>query len=416
MQKTNLVSKTIFLLIFAFYMGVSKAQPLSPPIPFNDEYRGTADLIMKAAKVKTKRTYYKFNEGNVQNILYTDFEYNKKGYLVSQKWYSLLSKKEMYSAYYEYDNEDFFTSCTEKISKDFDYFEECSRKRTNEGYPVNYTDTNPFGETIPADKDSNIVVKTVYSRDSTGGYFAKKFYYDGSFYKEKALPFWQFGPLFYDNLYINEDKSIDYVFSEKYFKTDTLYQSADTLKIRIRIKQNNLECVGILKIKQNNIFVITEIDRMFDKMKLSFSYQNSFLLDDGTRRSEIRSITYLSYKINYERLLLIHKFQSLDTTRISLYNRIELNDMHNPNMQYFIHAQGCINYTNFKDGYLDSESQYSIGLDSVQKLRDVYYGGHNLISEKIQYSASFGLIPSSRSVNYDYVTKIVEINMYEYFK
>ena len=409
------VNKIIFLLVFALSVGISKGQPLSPPTPFNDEYRGTADLTMKAAKVKTKRTYYKFNESNTQNILYTDFEYNKKGYLVSQKWYSLLSRKEMYSAYYEYDNEDFFTSCTEKISKGFDEFEGSSRKTTNEGYPINDTDKNPLGEMIPEDKDSNLLVKTIYKRDSTGGYFAKKYFYDGSFYKEKALPFWQFSPLFYDNLYINEDKSINLVCSEKYFKTDTLYKSADTLKIRIRAKQNNVDCFDILKIKHNNTFIITEIDRMLEKMKLSFSYQNS-AFDDGSVRSEIKSITYLSYKVAPERFLLLHKFQSLDTSRISLRSKIELNDMHNLKMQYFIYAQGCINYTNFKDGYLDSESQYSIGLDSVQKLRDVYYGGHNLISEKIQYSASFGLIPSSRSVNYDYVTKIVEINMYEYFK
>lgn len=411
---SNLGVKFFLGIAFVFCIISGKGQPLSPPKAFEDSYKGLVDDKMKAAKVKTKKTYFRTIGDSGPTILYTALEYNIKGYLISQKWYSLVSKREMYTAQYEYDNNDKLASCIEKITKNYDFYNGWSRKRTNEGYPVNDTPENPFGEMIPCDKDSNIVVKTIYKRDSVGNYRAKKYYSDGTFYREVEYPFWQFEPQFYDNLYISGHRDIDFICSDHYFKADTIYASADTLKININLKRNSLNFFNILKTKQNKVFVISEIDRVLDNMKLYFSYQNAGF-SDATTRNRIQSITYLSYKKRPDKFLLVHKFTDIDTIRIPLHDRIELIEMHNNNMQYFIDTHGCINYTIFKDGYLHIETQYSLGFDRVSKLRDILYTKRNLPSERIQYEASFGLIESSSMLNYDYVEKIVETNEYEYF-
>lgn len=406
--------KNILILVITLSKTLAFTQPSYPPIAFEDDYRGKANLVFKAAKVKIKRTYYKFKEIQRADILYNIFEYNEKGFLVSQKWYNLYSNKEMYSAYYEYDKDDFFTSCVEKITNEFDdfdtYFSFKMWFRLNIDGSMGYD----MGDKIPVDKDGKAVVKTLYKRDSLGGYIAKKYFYDGSFYKEKECPFWKYGPQLYENLYVNKDKSINYTCSVLHYYADTLYQSKDTLNICIKAKGSKENCVNILKTKHNDELIITEIDRIFAQTKLYFSYENSFSDDgDGTTKSKVKTIRYSSYGNTNNEFLLIHKFQSLDSFRLLLHDRIELGEIHNTN--YFDAIGGCAYYTNFKNGYLYNESQYAIGANSIEKLRDIYYINHNLVSEKVYYPACYDLERFSRAFNYNQKDNVIEINAYEYF-
>ncbi len=404
----NFKDKIILLVSFIIYTSFLVAQPRAIPIAFEDNYRGESNRTIKSAQVKTKRMYYKFNGGSESNILYYDFEYNRKGFLVNQKWYDLLSKKEMYSAYYEYDKDDVLTSCTERLwGEAVQTFNVLSPDGS-----ISYE----FGGLIPQDKDSNTVIKSIYKRDSLGGFSAKKYFSDGSFYKEEMRSFWAYRKQLYEKLYINKDKSIEYVFSDLYYVADTIYKSVDTLNIRIKTKKTNIACYDILKIRHNNEFIITDIDRIFEKLKLHFSYQNSFMLNDGTRRSEILSITYLSYNVVPERLLLLHKFQSMDGSRIPLNDRIELNEITDLNdVDYLNNVGGCIYYTRFKNGYLSDESHYAIGFDKVEKLEDIYYSSHNLIAEKVHYPSSFNLERYEDLFRYSRKEDVIEIYAYEYF-
>ena len=411
MAVSKLIKKIMLWAVFVFCMNIAAAQPPYPPIPFEDDYRGKIDMVVKSAKVKIKKTYYKFGEGNEPNIVYITREYNKKGFLTNQKWYNLLSKKEMYSAYYEYDSEDYFTSCLEKMTSEFDDFDYFSRKLKNDGYPATGTEENPLGEIIPIDKDSNTIVKTLYTRDTLGGYIAKKYFYDGSFYKEKECPSWQYGPQPNVGLYLNRDKTVDYLYSYRY-EADTLYRSADTLNIRIRVKATNVDYLRILKIKHNNNFITTEVDKRLRKMRLYFSYQNS-AFDDGIVRSELKSITYLNYSIAPVRFLLIHKFQSLDSFRIPLNDRIELKEMQK--LDAFITNEGLVYYTNLKNGGLFNEERYHLAYSNIQRLDETYYGENNLIKEKIYFPASFELDRFSRAFDYNQKNSVAEINEYEYF-
>lgn len=414
MSVFNLIYKTIIVVFFTFFIDISLAQPVSPPFAFEDSYEGKADYVAKYGKVKIKKTYYKLGNGSQPSTLYHIFEFNKSGFLVNQKWYNLLSKKEMYSAYYTYNSDNFIISCVEKITNEIDAYNYHSRQLANNGYfLVNSTGDDWAGQ-IPMDKDSNLVIKTLYSKNPLGGYIAKKYFYDGSFYKEKISPTVEYGPELYENLYINQDKSIEYVYSNSFYKADTLYQSADTLNISIKTKRANLECFRILKIRNNNRFIITDIDRVLVKMRLHFSYRNSFIDSNGLLRREINSITYLNYNAVDVRLLLVHKFEDLDNSQQSqLNNRIELTEINN--QDFFERAQSCLYYTKFKDGDLFSEEQYSIGVDKIRKLRDIKFTHHNLVSEKICYNACFGLISLSKALDYDNIDSLEEINVYEYF-
>ena len=404
--------KNILILVITLSKTLAFTQPSYPPIAFEDDYRGKANLVFKAAKVKTKRTYYKFKESQRADILYNIFEYNEKGFLVSQKWYNLYSNKEMYSAYYEYDKDDFFTSCVEKITNEFDDFDTYFSFKMwfwlNADGSIGYD----VGDKIPIDKDSNTVIKTLYEKDSLGGYIAKKYFYDGSFYKEKKCPFGEYGPQSYVNLYVNEEKSIDFVYSDLYYYADTLSSSKDTLNIHIKSKATNKDCYNILKVKLDKAFIITEIDRVFNQTKLYFAYRNLF--NGGNTRSEIKSITYLNYSgIAANRFFLLHQFQSLDTSRLLLHDRIALKEIYDTN--YFDSSVSCGYYTNFKNGYLYNESQYAIGADRIEKLRDIYYINHNLVSEKVYYPACYDLERFSRAFNYNQKDNVIEINAYEYF-
>lgn len=410
MSICNLIIKAIFLLIFTFSVGISMAQPPYPPLPFEDSYRGKADLVLKAAKVKTQRTYYKLEEGNEPNILYNIREYNIKGYLTNQIWYNLLSKKEMYSAHYEYDNDDYFTSCVEKITKEFDDFQYFSKKIGENSMFANFIEY-PNGEAIPVDKESNVIIKTFYKKDSLGGYIAKKYFYDGSFYKEKVCSFQEYGHQPYANLYLNKNKSIDFIYSDSYYITDTLYQSPDTLNIRVQVKENNTDCFRILKIKHGNEFIITEIDKILVKTKFQFSYIN-FRMGDNIKNL-LNSITYLTYDINsIDRLILLHKIQNLDDSEISLSHEVELKEI--DNHDYFVNIKGALYYTSYKNGELYTEEHYAIG-NNLQKLRDVFYTNHNLIKEKTYYSACYELETFSKAFNYKQKNSVEEIYEYEYF-
>jgi hypothetical protein len=192
-----------------------------------------------------------------------------------------------------------------------------------------------------------------------------------------------------------------------------LSSSKDTLNIRIKAKSTNNGCYSILKVRQNNTFIITEIDRIFDQTKLYFAYRNSFY-DDGTTRSEIKSITYLNYSGNAaNRFFLLHQFQSLDTLRLLLHDEIALKEIYDTN--YFDSSVSCGYYTNFKNGYMYNESQYAIGENNIEKLRDIYYLSHNLVSEKVYYPACYDLERFSRAFNYNQKDNVIEINAYEYF-
>ena len=46
--------KKTFLLFFVFYINTSIAQPPYSTIPFADDYKGKADLVIKSAKIKTQ--------------------------------------------------------------------------------------------------------------------------------------------------------------------------------------------------------------------------------------------------------------------------------------------------------------------------------------------------------------------------
>jgi hypothetical protein len=413
MQKSNL-NHTITVLAILILAKITVAQPVAPPFAFEDDYFGKPDIVMKNANVKVKKTYYKLSGEEQPSRLYHVHEYNQNGFLISQKWYNLLSGKEMYSANYAYDNENYFTSCIEKMTSEYDDIDYHARHLLNNGYFMPNEAGDALGAPIPMDKDSNYYVKTIYTRDSLGGYLATKYFFNDSLYKEKDCPFWNYSPFPYSNFYIEKDKSMNFSFSEFYYVADTLYASKDTLNIRLRGRINGKDCFKILKIKEKHSdFFIDEIDILFDKMKVHFSYRNWGIVNNGLLkiRKEIERITYLNYASNNP-LLLIQKFEDLDSLGANLKNRIELPKV---DKKYFVRAGGCLYYTKIQDGNFISEEQNLIGKDKVKKFRDIKFTHHNLVSEKICYSDYYILEPVSKAINYDTNGYIKEINVYDYF-
>ena len=147
---------------------------------------------------------------------------------------------------------------------------------------------------------------------------------------------------------------------------------------------------------------------------MHFTYANYASDANGNRRTEIKSIAYLDYRIDGNGTLLVHKLQGLDTLYTPLSEKIELRDVYN--QAYFRDARGCIYYTTFKNGYLYSEEQYALGQNRPQKLVDIYYENNNLIKEKIYYPACYDLNRFSALFNYEQKSSVQEINEYEYFK
>ena len=404
-----LQSKSVIIFLVILCKFTSRGQPLYPPLAFEDFHNGVYDFAMKEAKVKKKRTYYLMDGTETSKKLYTIFEYNQGGYLVSQTWYNLKSGNVMYSAQYEYDTENYFKSCFEKVTKDLEDLEEPPAKITNDN--DFFYNKNGEPESIPADKDSNWVVKTIYQRDSMGNYKAKKYFHDGSFYKDKEHPFWERTPFLFENMYVNRNHTIDYVFSLKMYKNDTIYQSKDTIIINILSKFTNKISHKLIKVKLNEVFVIVELERIFQGMKLFFDYESTSTLT-GKKTNEIKSITYVSSLFRLYKCFLIHYFYNGEL--LPLNSIIELNDIYKSNYYNKNFLDGCFKYTYFKNGQKSRETLISTDSEGMKKFNDIYYTNKNLIYQKVQYRASFGIERSSKLFNHD-VDEAVEINEYEYF-
>jgi hypothetical protein len=399
-------SSTISFLLL--YSSIAFGQPMLRPLPFEDILTGVYDFEMREAKVKKKKSYFLMNGSETSKTLYSVFEYNRGGYIVKQVFYNLQTGKPMYSAHYEYDAENYFKSCEEKVTKEIEQYAVPPAKMTNEnGY---FNDKNGEPEFMPCDKDSNWIVKSMYERDSMGNYKVKKYFYDGSFYKEKEHPFWERTPFMFENMYVNKDFTIDYVFSPKMYKTDTIYPSKDTVIITARSKFTDEVTHRLVKVKFNDEFIFTEIERIHMGMKLYFRYSN--ILKGIKVKNSIEAITYMSKQYtNGHRSFLIHYFYG-DSESLTI--PIELIDFFKLGYYNDSFLDGCIKYTYFKEGQKTHESLLSTDSEGMKKFNDIYYTNKNLIYQRIQYRASFGKERSSILFNHD-VDEAVEINEYEYF-
>lgn len=394
--------KRISIILVLFLAVSMNAQPLLHPYAFEDDYIGAPDSTMLLAKVKTHKTYYK-SSYDKQKSLYMLEEFNKQGRLVSQKWYNFLSHKEMYSATYEYDKTGFFTLSKEKITSELDNFDFYSRKKNDVGYFVNGTPDNPMGEVIPNNDKGELVVNTIYTKDSLGGYMAKKYFYDNSFYKQKLCASWQYNQHLYNGLYIDTNKSLDFYYSKTYFKADTLI-SGDSLKISIKDKGDNKEYFKILKIKYNltNAFEISELD-VVNTIKVYFS----------PWRTGVCCITYIDVSNFQNRLLLEHR---LIADFEPIKQKIWLKEMNN--IKQLQGMSGALFYTAFKDGYLFQEDRYSLD-NSITKMQEKHFGKNNLLLNIKSYAPHYAeiFVPFSQSFQTSYKeNSIEEIHEYEYFE
>ena len=407
----NIFRKRLFYLFNILFLNICIAQPKVPPRPFEDSYTGRPDFNIKLGKVKTQLTYYHF-ENAPEAILYTERNYNKKGFLLSQKWYNLLSKKAVYWANYEYNENDSLKSCFEKMSKECDHFNTNSMKIDNNFQPMG----DPIDGVIPVDGEGNTVVKTIYQSGQYGGYVAKKYFYDGSFYKEKICNFLDYGFTAPYGIFINKNKTIDLDYDKRFFFTDTIYQSADTIIFYLKTPENDktygITYFKILKVKSHNEFVISEIERfkVTNQMKLRFSYQGRSNTDHID--NEIQSITYSDNYTANSKLILEHRIEFLDTVPMPLIERVELNEMYNK--LYFFGTKGGLYYSFFKNGSLYNEVHYAIS-DDVEKLRSIKYQRYNLVDEKVFYPAAYKYEEFSQSFDYNEKGNVKEINRYIYF-
>jgi hypothetical protein len=406
-QNMSLQQSKIILFLIC-YNCISWGQPLLRPLPFEDIYNGVYDFEMKEAKVKKKKSYFLMNESETSKTLYSVFEYNRGGYIVNQIFYNLKSGKEMYTAHYEYDKENYFSSCVEKVTKEIEQYPIPPTKVTNDN--DFFYDKNGEPELMPADKDRNWIVRSIYQRDSMGNYKVKKYFHDGSFYKEKEHPFWERSPFMSENMYVNTNFIIDYFFSSKMYKTDTVHQAKDTMLIFVKDKFTNEITHRITKVRINNEFVIIEVDVLGFQMKLFFNYINSAV--SGKLKCEINSIAYMSSGFNIYKCFLIHYFYREDN--LSLNSPIELTDIFKSWYYNKNFLDGCFIYTYLKNGQKSSENMLSTDWKGMKKFYDIYYTNKNLIYQRVQYRASFGKVRSSKLFNHD-VDEAVEINEYEYF-
>lgn len=406
--------KNIFLIFSIFFLNIGMAQQEVPLRPFEDSYDGIPDFNIKLGKIKSHKIYRKVNSN--EERLYIERNYNRNGFLISQDYYDLMSKKIMYSAHYEYTKNDSLFSCVEKMSRDYYHFDAYSMKISNDGQPLNLFTDNPMADTIPMDKDGNTVVKTIYQSGLYGGYIAKKYFYDGSFYKEQECNFLDYGFTRPYGIFINKNKTIDLDFDRRFFITDTVYKSADSIIFYIKAPENEktygMSYFKVLKVKRNNEFIVSEIDRLINlinlhELRIRFSYLNM-----GNSSNCINSITYSKNYIGSHELLLEHKIEFFDPFETPLLERIELKDFYYN--QYFSMIGGGLNYTSFKNGSLYKEVHYSL-IDDVEKLRSIKYQSCNLVDEKVIYPSAYQYIDYGLKVHYSERAETKEINRYIYF-
>jgi hypothetical protein len=388
---------------------IAWGQPLLRPLPFEDIYNGVYDFTMREAKVKKKITYFRTKNTENAKMLYSVFEYNRGGYLVNQIFYNLKTDKEMYTAHYEYDSENYFKSCLEKITKEIEQYQTPPAKITNDN--DFYYDKNGEPETMPADKDSNWVVKSIYQRDSIGNYKVRKYFHNGTFYKEKEHPFWERSPFMFENMYVNTKNTIDYIFSSKMYKSDTIYKAKDTIVIRVMSKFTNEITHRLTKVRINDEFVFTEVDRIPFQMKLYFEYRNT-LGKYGKVKNDIKSISYMSSRFSIYKCFLIHYFYN--NGNLPLNGSIELTDIFKSWYYNENFLDGCFQYTYFKNGKKTRENLLSTNSEGMKKFSDIYFTDNNLIFERVQYKASFGIERSSILFDHN-VDEAIEVNEYEYF-
>lgn len=389
------------IILFTIAINIS-AQPLLHPYAFEDDYVGMPDSTVLLAKVKTHKTYYK-SSSDKSKYLYCTKEFNNKGRLINQKWYNFLSHKEMYSATYAYDETGFFTSSKEKITEELDNFDFYSRKKNDVGYFVNGTIDNPMGETIPQNNKGELIVNTVYVKDALGGYVAKKYFHDNSFYKQKVCPSWQYNQHLYNGLYMDTNKSLDFYYSKTYFKADTIV-SGDSLKISIKDKADDKEYFRILKIKYNptSAFEISELD-VINTVKVYFSQW----------RNGVCCVTYVDVSSFQSRLLLEHRLiADFEPTK----QKVWLKEMNN--IKQLQGMNGALFYTVFRDGYLFQEEQYSLD-DTITKMQEKHFSKNNLLLNVKSYSPHYAEVfgPFSQSFQNSYKESFIEeIHEYEYFE
>lgn len=413
-----------FLLYTAINLLVIKnwAQPYLPPRAFQDDYVGKINFNMKAAKVKKEKIYFRFDKTQNTNKLYIFREYNRNGYIVNQKYYSLKSGKEMYSAHYEYDKDNYFLSVIEKITPEYDNFEWYSRKLDIAGMPMNNTAENPLGDSIPVDKNGDVMVKTKYIRDTLDGYLTRKYFFDDTFYQELICYYGIYGPNHDVKLFLNKNKLVELDYSNSFYKTDTIFRSLDSLELSIKYRNKDLEYCKVLKRKIDNEFQITDIELSPVIMKLRFSYENAGVLDDGIRINRLKSIIYYNDKSISEEPLLIHKINYSDTIGSKLMNKIPLELELRLGTDFDIQTikrhltdkDGCIYYTRLSNGALRQEVHYALEND-VQKMRDIYYTGRNLVLKVVYYPTCYNLGPFSTSFDSHQKSNVEEYHEYEYF-
>lgn len=398
-MKNNKISlyslKAIFIGMFLLIYVNTYCQPLAVPYPFEDYYLGGIDSVFALAKIKAHRIYYR-QSNSLDKSLYREELLNKKGQILTQKWYNFISHKEMYVADYVYSDTGIIISSTEKITEYLDEFDFHSRKLDNQLYFVNTTPDNPMGEYIPNNTNGERIVKTKYSKDSLGNFFTKKYFYDGSFYKETIVSrLYEFG------LYMDEKKIVDFYYSSKDFVADTINEE-NRLRISIKQKGNGKEYFKVLKKLYQNKFEISELDFVTDSIKIYFSTW-------GTGYH----ITYIDLSNIQQKLLLEHRFSAISFLdikgKIALKEIDDIDRLRGMNGAYF--------YTKFTDGYLSEETQYSLE-DGITKMQEKYYEAkYNLVSRIVAYSPHYPFIfgpfaTSFRGYNQPFIE---EIHEYEYY-
>jgi hypothetical protein len=406
MKKAFILTVAICLLCVATRLF---AQPMLPPLPFEDSYRGAADSSVIAARVRIHNTYYKSPNDSLK-MLYAVRKYNKQGRIVYQQWYNFITHKEMYTALYKYDSNGYFTESEEKITNQYEDFNYHAVKKSQDGFTYMYEKSGDslLAKVIPMNDSGELVVKTAYSRNSSGIYSAKKYFYDGTFYKEKVYPIGKFNPRPFFNIYIGLDRMFECRYDTLSLITDTL-RSSDSIYVTVRYRNSNNICFKILKKfdTQKHLFALQSFEIIPEEYAIKLYFSQPY---DGY---DLFGINYMS---TTNQLLLRHQFQCADTI---LKTNIKLLEIEN--QEYLKKVDPLFFYTTFKNGYKYKEERFLLVRDntaSLEKVQDRYYpDGNNLLhlvkSYRANYLSRFG--PYTMFFRYYDDAFIDEINEYEYF-
>jgi hypothetical protein len=418
MEFWKIIQKQFAIIILIFLSVSIFAQPLPPPNPFEDHYLGGQDDAMLDARVKVHRTYYKTSYQNEKSF-YNSKEYNKEGRLVSQKWYDYISQELLYTATYDYYSDGQIRTSTELITDAFDAAQIFATQSSGLAENILQAPLNE-GQPIPQNPQKQYVVKTDYNIDTFKQLIAKKYFFDGAFYKMQRCVYRP------DDIHHSIGIYLDSMFTPSFYcdnayLTDTT-RSNDSIIVTVKYQYNPVDSVVVIYAKeQANMPTMLNSILVSDRMKIYPSYNYEHESENPSEyKARIRSITYISQLNKTSSLFLEHKFLIGST---SLRRKVWLPQMDVGNFERIRNMGGAVFHTTFEEGYLKKEEEFSPGYPlkegTITKMREIYYGSNNLISKIIiyppHYADCYGPFSSSFQTS-EFGKHTEEIHEYEYFK